>query len=295
MSVGPSAVDPGWPNPDLAGRQWRRLSWVGWVGIGAISACALIAVIGPWLAPHDPAQTLSNESFGFPREAAFLGTDYLGRDLLSRLLHGGRLTLLLSLATASLAFALGVTSGFAAAIAGRWIDLLLSRVVDGLLAVPSIILALMVIGSLGTSVPVLIGAVAVIEGGRIFRVARALARDLSVMDFMEAARARGEGMLWLMLREMLPNAAGPLMTEFGLRFTYTLLFISALSFLGFGIQPPSADWGAMVKENIEGLLYGSPAALLPAALIAVATIGVNLMIDGFLDRRNVDRVPEMLP
>lgn len=283
------------PDADPTMRQRRLSPWVGGIGIGAISACVLVAVVGPWLAPHDPAQTLSNESFAFPPEVAFLGTDYLGRDLLSRLLHGGRLTLLLSLMTALVAFAFGLTLGFAAAIAGRWVDLLLSRIIDGLLAIPSIILALMVIGSLGTSVPVLIGTVAAIEGGRIFRVARALARDLSVMDFMEAARARGEGMLWLMLREMLPNAIGPLITEFGLRFTYTLLFISALSFLGFGIQPPSADWGAMVKENIEGLLYGSPAALLPAACIAVATIGVNLLIDAYLDRAAADRIPDMLP
>jgi peptide/nickel transport system permease protein len=290
-----SAVNPEWLDPELGLRQRPALSWVGWIGAGATAACALIAIAGPWLAPHDPVQTLSNESFAFPPEAAFLGTDYLGRDLLSRLLHGARLALLLPLATATLAFAWGVAAGFAAAIAGRWLDLLLSRIVDGLLAVPSIILALMVIGSLGTSVPVLIGTVAVIEGGRIFRVARALARDLIVMDFMEAARARGEGMLWLMLREMLPNAVGPLITEFGLRYTYTLLFISALSFLGFGIQPPGADWGAMVKENVEGLLYGSPAALLPAALIAVATIGVNLVIDAYLDRASVDRVPDMLP
>jgi len=278
-----------------AGVDRRALPWIGRIGVVAIAVCVLAALVGPWFAPHDPTQTLSNESFGFPTEAAFLGTDYLGRDLLSRLLHGGRLTLFLSLATAFIAFVLGVTSGFAAAIAGRWVDLLLSRIVDGLLAIPSIILALMVIGSLGTSVPVLIGTVAVIEGGRIFRVARALARDLSVMDFMDAARARGERLPWLMLREMLPNAVGPLTTEFGLRYTYTLLFISALSFLGFGIQPPSADWGGMVKENIEGLLYGSPAALLPAACIAVATIGVNLLIDACLDRAAVGRVPEMLP
>jgi peptide/nickel transport system permease protein len=295
MSIERETVEGGWLKPNLGIRGRHALSWVGGIGAGAVGVCVLLAIVGPWLAPHDPTQTLSNESFGFPPEAAFLGTDYLGRDLLSRLLHGGRLTLFLSLATAFLAFALGVTAGFAAAIAGRWIDLLLSRAADGLLAIPSIILALMVIGSLGTSLSVLIGTVAVIEGGRIFRVARALARDLSVMDFMEAARARGEGMLWLMLREMGPNAVGPLITEFGLRYTYTLLFISALSFLGFGTQPPGADWGAMVKENIEGLLYGSPAALLPAALIAVATIGVNLVIDAYLDRATADRVPDMLP
>lgn len=290
-----SAVDPRWQESDIGLSQRRALPWVGWIGIGAIGACALVAAVGPFLAPHDPAQTLSNESFSFPPEAAFLGTDYLGRDLLTRLLHGGRLTLFLSLATTVLAFAWGVALGFAAAIAGRWTDLLLGRAVDGLLAIPSIILALLVIGSLGTSLPVLVGTVAVIEGGRVFRVSRAVARDLTAMDFMDAARARGEGMPWLMLREMLPNAIGPLITEFGLRYTYTLLFISALSFLGFGIQPPAADWGAMVKENIEGLLYGSPAALLPAACIAVATIGVNLMIDAYLDRVTADRVPDMLP
>ena len=178
-----------------------------------------------------------------------------------------------------LAFATGVALGFLAAIAERWIDGLLSRVNDVLLAFPSLILALIVIAALGTSIPVLVVTVGLIEATRIFRVARALGMDIVAMDYIEVARARGEGKWWIMRREILPNAVSPLAAEFGVRFTYSILFVSALSFLGLGVQPPNADWGVMVRENLQGLLFGSTAPLIPAAAIASVTIAINLLVD----------------
>lgn len=266
-----------------------------WVGFCVLGGLGILALAAPLLAPFGEGQIVSNESFAFPPAAGPLGTDALGRDLLSRLLYGGRFTLLLASATTVLAFALGVSGGFVSALAGGWVDQVLSRLVDGLLAFPSIILALLVITALGTSIPVLVGTVALIEAVRVFRLARAVAADIAVLDFVDVARARGEGLPWLMGREVMPNAVGPLAAEFGLRFTYAILFTSSLSFLGLGVQPPSADWGVMVKENVQGLLYGSPAALAPAACIAIVTLSVNLIVDRLTERDHAERAPEMLP
>lgn len=269
--------------------------WRARIGVAVLGTLVLASLAAPIIAPYEEARILSHESFGFPAEAGPLGTDHLGRDLLSRLLYGGRFTLLLALITSSLAFLIGVGAGFAAALIGGIVDDAISRVVDGLLSFPSIVLALLAINALGTSIPVLIGAVALIEGCRVFRLARPLARDVSVLDFVDAARARGEGLFWIAVREILPNTTGPLSAEFGLRFTYVILFISALSFIGLGVQPPTADWGVMVRENAKGLIYGSPAALLPAVCIALVTISVNIIVDAFADHDREARVPEMLP
>src|SRR5262249_33879511 len=150
-----------------------------------------------------------------------------------------------------LTFACGVTLGFLAATAGRWLDQALSRLVDALLSFPSLVLALIVISGLGTSLPVVIATVALTESTPVYRVSRALALEVLAKGFIDAARARGEGVLWIMFREILPDVVGPLMGEFGLRYVYVILTVSALSFLGLGVQPPAADWGVMVKENIQ--------------------------------------------
>jgi peptide/nickel transport system permease protein len=194
-----------------------------------------------------------------------------------------------------LAFGVGVLLGFLSAIAGGWIEGLISRVNDVLLAFPSLILALIVIAALGTSLSVLVLTVALIEATRVFRVARALGMDIVAMDYIEAARARGEGFWWIMWREILPNAMSPLAAEFGVRFTYSILFVSALSFLGLGVQPPDADWGVMVKENLQGLLFGSMAPLIPAAAIASVTIAINLLVDWQLRQTSRDVSYEPMP
>lgn len=256
----------------------------GWAGAGIIVFWSFIALFGPLMAPHLESDIITDVSFASMDEFGLLGGDYLGRDVFSRLLYGARMTMGLALIASMISFSLGITLGFIAATLGGMVDNVMSRINDALMAFPPIILGLLVIAALGTSLPILVLTVAGIDSTRVFRLSRALAMDVSVMDFVDAARARNESVLWIALREILPNTIAPLAAEFGIRFTYTILFISALSFLGLGVQPPTADLGVMVKENLQGLFFGSPAALLPAAAVASMTVGVNLFIDWFLNR-----------
>ena len=247
-----------------------------------IGCFVVVALAAPWLAPFAESEILSDESFVSPGGQMLLGGDFLGRDLASRLIYGARVTLGLALAIAALAFIIGSATGFLAAVRGGWVDAVLSRTVDALISFPAIMIALIVISGLGSTFAVLIVTVALIDATRVFRVARALGMDIVVQDYIEAARARGEKLGWIMWHEVLPNALAPLAAEFGIRFTYAILFISALSFLGLGVQPPHADLGVMVKENMQGLLYGSYAPIFPALCIAVVTVSVNMLVDWFL-------------
>jgi len=253
-----------------------------WIGVVVVGFWILIALVGSSLAPFEEGKLVTTFGYGPAGKITLLGSDYIGRDVFSRLLIGARLTLALALITTVFAFVVGLVLGFAAALSSGWLDTVLSRGIDALLAFPSIILALVAITALGSSIPVLVAVVGLIEATRVFRLARALAVDLSVTEFVEVARARGEGTWWIMRAEILPNTLFPLATEFGMRFTFTILLLSALSFLGLGVQPPLADWGAMVRENISGLLRGSMAPLAPAAAISSLTIGVNLIVDSFV-------------
>ncbi len=247
-----------------------------------IGCFAVVALAASWLAPFAESEILSDESFVPPGAQMPLGGDFLGRDLASRLIYGARVTLGLALAISLLAFLVGSATGFLAAVRGGWVDAVLGRIVDALISFPAIMIALIVISGLGSSFGVLIATVALIDATRVFRVARALGMDIVVQDYVEAARARGESLGWIMWHELLPNALAPLAAEFGIRFTYAILFISALSFLGLGVQPPHADLGVMVKENMQGLLYGSYAPIFPALGIALITVSVNMLVDWFL-------------
>lgn len=242
----------------------------------------LVVLFAPWVAPHPEAAILTDESFALPSGTLWLGSDFLGRDVFSRLLYGARVTLSVALAIALLAFAIGCSFGFLAAVRQGLFDTVLSRLTDILISFPAIMVALIVISALGSSIPVLIITVALIDATRVFRVARALGMDIVVQDYIEAARVRGENMGWIMWHELLPNALAPLAAEFGIRFTYAILFISALSFLGLGVQPPHADLGVMVKENMQGLLYETYTPLYPAICIAIVTLSVNLLVDWYL-------------
>ena len=271
------------PEQDQSEQQRFKITTPAWIGIGILAFWILVSIFGPLIAPHDEGTMVSTESFKLVEEAGFLGTDYLGRDLLSRVIYGARMTLGLAAIATALSFTGGIALGFFAAISRGWIDQVLSRLIDAIMAFPSIMLALIIIGGLGTSLPIVILTVALIDATRVFRVARALALDISVMDYVEAARVRGEQTMWVMRREILPNTLAPLTAELGIRYTFAILFISSLSFLGLGVQPPGADWGVMVKENLQGLAYGAPAALIPAFCIATVSIAVNLLVDWFVD------------
>ncbi len=271
-----------------------QLSLMGKIGVGIVAFWIGVALIGPFVAPYDPAEFASDDSFGLMSAQYWLGTDYIGRDILSRMLHGARLTMSLSFMATVLAFLVGISLGFTAALAGPKTDMVISRIYDAFLSMPTIMLGLVVIAALGTSIPVLVITAGLIYSCGLYRVARALAIDIKVMDFVEAARARGEKLPWIISREILPNAVVPLVSEFGLRLVFSILFISGLSFLGLGVQPPTADWGVMVRENLSGLVYGSSAAFVPAAAIASLTIGINLIVDDFSAQRGQEIAEKMI-
>nr|WP_258769974.1 ABC transporter permease [Bradyrhizobium arachidis] len=254
--------------------------------IGAVIVCfwVLIAIIGPFIAPHDAGALVDDDLFGRMRWALPLGSDYLGRDVLSRILVGARYSIGIAAAATFLAILMGGTLGMLAAVSRGAVDMTLSRFFDALISIPSKMSALVVIAALGSSIPVLMGTIAVILTPGAFRTWRALAVNVNALDFVEVARARGEGTGYLIREEILPNIAGPVLTDFGLRFVFAVLLLSSLSFLGLGVQPPNADWGSLVRENINGLADGALAVVMPAIAIATLTIGVNLLIDNLPGR-----------
>lgn len=260
------------------------LPWPGLAGLAVTAMWLLMTIIGPAVAPHDAATIVDQDVFG-PISWQFpLGTDYLGRDVLSRILVGARFTVALALAATLLASGTGVFLGLFAAVAGGWIDATLSRALDALISIPSKMFALMMVASFGSSVPLLVGTAAIAFMPGSYRIARALAVNVQAMDFVQAARARGEGLPYIMCIEVLPNMIRPVLADFGLRFVFVVLMLSGLSFLSLGVQPPDADWGSLVRENISGLSEGAPAVLMPALAIATLTISVNMLIDNLRRR-----------
>jgi peptide/nickel transport system permease protein len=263
--------------------EWRRIPLSALIGLLLTAAIVLTAIFAPWIAPYDNGKVVG-DVWADASDKALLGTDNLGRDLLSRMIHGARITLTIASAATALSFIVGSILGFVAAVSGGRVDQLLSRGVDLLMAIPTLILALVVLSVLPSTVTVLVLVLGILDSTRVFRLARAVAVDINIMDYVEAARLRGEKTAWIVFSEILPNALTPLVSELGLRFIFAVLFLSALSFLGLGVQPPDADWGAMVRENKEGIVFGIPAALIPAAAIGVLTISVNLVADWILNR-----------
>ena len=258
-----------------------KLSIVAQIGLAIVAINLFVALFAPWIAPYDQA-TPVGDPWADPDVHHWLGLDNLGRDLLSRLIYGARLTIGLALVITALSFSIGIITGFAAAVAGGWVDQALSRLVDLLLSMPTLIFAFVVLSVLGTAIPVLIVTIAVLDSTKVFRLARSVAMGLVNLEFVEAARLRGEGWWWIITREILPNSIPPLTAEFGLRFIFTFLFVASLSFLGLGIQPPNADWGSMVRDYKDMIDYGSIAPIYPAAAIAILTIGVNFVVDWML-------------
>ncbi|GGW27042.1 ABC transporter permease [Gemmobacter lanyuensis] len=260
-----------------------RLPVSALVGLSFTSAYFLAALFAPLIAPYGMAEIVGDS--WEPSSAQFwLGTDSIGRDLMSRMIWGGRTTIFVAACATLLSFGLGSILGFFAAVRGGWVDQVLSRLVDLMMSIPSLISALVILSVMPVTLPVLILVMGVLDSTRVFRLARAVAVDIAVMDYVEAARLRGEKQAWIIFREILPNALSPLVAEMGLRFIFAVLFISTLSFLGLGVQPPMADWGGIVKENKEGIVYGIPAALIPAFAIATLAISVNLVADWVLNR-----------
>jgi peptide/nickel transport system permease protein len=264
-------------------RALRRAPLSAQFGLVVIIVYAIFAIFAPLLAPYGESVIVGNQYE--PWSAQYLlGTDQLGRDMFSRLIYGARNTVGIAVLTTVLSFTIGGVLGLLAAILGGWTDQLLARAVDILMAIPQLIFALMLLSIFGSSVPNLIVIIAVLDSTRVFRLTRAVSMNVVVLDFVEAARLQGEKIGWIMTREILPNILPPLVAEFGLRFCFVFLTIAALSFLGLGIKPPTADWGSMVRENATLINYGDITPLLPAAAIALLTVAVNFVVDWLLHK-----------
>ena len=256
-----------------------RFNIVGLIGFLLVGGWAVIALVAPLIIPYPIGEIVDFDYFGPMSSQFLLGTDYLGRDILSRILMGARYTVGISLLAVMISCTLGVALGMTAAVIGGWFDTVLSRFLDALNSIPSKLFGLVVVAGIGSSIPVLVFTLAVIYTPGAYRFARALSVNINTMDFVTVARARGEGTFFLIRSEILPNILGPVLADLGLRFVFIVLLLSGLSFLGLGVQPPNADWGALVRENIGGLPFGAPAVMFPSIAIASLTIGVNLLID----------------
>jgi peptide/nickel transport system permease protein len=275
-----------------AQRAWRELKkapLTAWFGLIVIAAYMFVAIFAPWVAPYGESQVFDTPYAPWSSEFIF-GTDQLGRDVWTRLVYGARNTIGIAVATTLLSFLIGGSLGVMAAINRSWLDQGLSRFVDVLMAIPSLIFSLMLLSIFGSNVWNLIMIIAVLDSTRVFRLARAVSLNVVVMDYVEASRLRGESLGWVMRNDILPNILPPLVAEFGLRFCFVFLTIASLSFLGVGIQPPTADWGSMVRENAQLISfaeYDMKAAmtpLLPAGAIALLTVAVNFVVDWFLHK-----------
>ena len=252
-------------------------------GLFVIGTYAIAGIFAPIIAPFGEAEIIA-EAFAPADENMLLGGDQLGRDMFSRLVFGARNTVGLALTATILAFLMGAIAGLIAATKGGWFDQLMGRLVDVIMSVPSLIFALLLLSIFGATVWILILIIAVIYSPRVFRLARAVSGDVVVMDYIEAAKLRGEGTWYLIRKEILPNSAAPLIAEFGLEFCFVFLLVAGLSFLGLGIQPPTADWGSMVRDNATLIAFGEITPLIPAAAIALLTVSVNFVVDWMLYR-----------
>ena len=261
----------------------KNMNWASRLGLFVVSGFGFCAIFAPWLAPYGQSEIVGD--VWDPLFGKFIfGTDQIGRDMLSMLIYGARNMIALALLTTGCAFGLGSLLGFLAATMGGWVDQVLSRFVDVVISIPTLIFALIVLSATGTSISALVIVIAIIYAMPVYRIARAVAMDIEVMEYVEVARLRGEGLWWIMRKEILPNALTPLAAEFGLRFCFVFLLISGLSCLGLGLQPPLADWGAMVRGNADGIAWGYMHPLVPATCIALLTIGINLIVDSVVQK-----------
>jgi peptide/nickel transport system permease protein len=266
---------------------WRLASSLplsGRIGLFWVVAWLVLAIAGPGIAPHDVGAVVSPDVFAAFSASHPLGTDYLGRDMLSRILHASRFTIGLALVAALAASVTGTSLALIAVTAGGWIDEILSRFIDAFISIPSKMLAMVMVAAFGSSAGLLILTAAMSYTPGAYRIARSLAVNVKTLEYVQAARARGERLPYIAWVEILPNMVNPMLADFGLRFVFVVLLLSGMSFLGLGVQPPDADLGSLVRENISGLFEGSPAVVMPAIAIATLTVSVNQLIDSLSGR-----------
>lgn len=288
MSNSPHGAHPRRPALRRLRQRLAHFGLTGWLGLSIVVFWVGAAIFGPSLLSHSGSAD-GGEVFAPISAVHWLGTDYLGRDMLARLIEGARYTVGVAFVATLLASGTGTLLALLAAATGRWIDNVLSRVLDTLTAIPSKMFALLMVASFGSSVTMLIVSAAIIYTPGAYRIARSLAVNINALDYVTVARARGERTAYVMLQEILPNITGPMLADFGLRFVYVVLLLASLSFLGLGVQPPEADWGSLVRENIEVLANAGAAVIAPSAAIASLTIAVNLVIDNLPGRAARER------
>lgn len=281
--------DPGPHQPSGPIRALLR-SPVAVTGIALITLHVVVALAAPLIAPYSPIATDPLSAVSGPSSAHWLGTDQLGRDVLSRVIYGGRNAMLISLVAAVLSVGLGTALGLAAAYFRGWFDEILMRILDAVLSVPAILALLVVVSVLGAGAPVIVLAATIVYCPAVIRVVRAGASSVVGLDYVTAARARGERPLATMRREVLPNVLDVVLVEFAMRASWIMLLVSSLSFLGFGANPPTPDWGLMVSESRSLLTVTPWAAIGPIVALATLIVGLNLAADGLAKARGVDRI-----
>lgn len=263
----------------------------GMVGGILVALIVVLVVAGPLLAPYDPQAIIGSPLLPVGAEGALLGTDYLGHDTLSRFLHGGRLIMLMSLASAVLGVGVGVLLGVVAGYVKGRLGALIMRLLDVLLCFPALVLALLVSSMLGSSEVLVTIIVALSHVPRTARILHAAALRVAERDFVAYAETLGASRRSVILREFLPNLSSFIALELGLRMTWSIGTIASLSYLGLGVQPPAADWGLMINENQQGIMLVVAPVLLPVLAICAATVGVNLLTDAFGQHvAGVDRI-----
>jgi len=261
---------------------WSRS---GKLGLAVLAILVFVALFAPWLQSHDLGEMSAAGVFQPMSAEHWLGTDYLGRDMLTRIIAGAPYTLGVAFAATVLACGFGAMLGLLASVSGGWLDAVLSRTLDTVVSIPSKLLALVIIAGFGSSTALLVATAAIVYTPGCYRIIRSLGVNINAMDYVVVARARGEKRSYIMRREILPNIWGPLLADMGLRFVYALRLLASLSFLGLGVQPPMADWGSLVRENLGALPMGGVSVVAPALAIAVLTIAVNLVIDNLPSAR----------
>jgi peptide/nickel transport system permease protein len=264
------------------------------IGFGLALFVVLVAVVGPFVTPYSPNVNVPLAlDFGKPSAQFLLGTDVEARDVLSRVLDGGWVLLIMAVCATAIGVAAGAAAGISAAYLRGISDGIIMRAVDVILSFPQLVFALLLLSLLGPKLWLITIAVGVSHAPQVARVLRSATLDLSERDFVKAAELQGMRPAKVMRKEILPNLVSPLMVEAGLRLTYSIVIIAGLAFLGFGPQPPTANWGVMINENQEGLALNPWAVIVPALLIALLTIGTNMFTDAFARVAiGVDRRPE---
>lgn len=262
----------------------RSAPFTAKLGMVVVTIYAFVAIFAPWIAPYGEAEVASRVPFGDWSAEHLLGTDRLGRDFLSRLIYGARNSISIALVTTIFSCTIGCVTGVFSALIGGFVDQIISRFVDAIMSVPDLIFILMILSIFGSSIPNLIMIIALLTSTRFFRISRAAALNVGSLEFVEAAKVRGEGLLWISVNEIFPNILPLILSELGMRFCFIFLSIAALSFLGVGIKPPAAEWGSMVRENAALINMGDITPLIPAAAIAFLVISVNFIVDWQLNR-----------